>query len=324
MSQTQHDRSQAERERLERINSRTGRNMPQAVATGTILVILVVASIVFVRSVFVMLCIVFMVLALWELRVDFATAGIRIPVVALWCGAVFTLALTYFYPRHVAGQAIGVMTSILLAVIFASMQRRTHVRVSDAVAKKLATARLDGSADVLGGTVVHDAMTHIGASVFAVMYVIFLASFIVLPLTMGHPVAHAFMIVFLPALGDIGGLFFGAAFGKHKLSPRISPKKSWEGLFGSVLFSLIGAMCIGLGTYSLEEFSRNWWVLAILGAMVGVTGLFGDLCASMIKRDLGIKDMGHLLRGHGGVLDRVDSILISAPFVTFVIAVGAL
>ena len=88
-----------------------------------------------------------------------------------------------------------------------------------------------------------------------------------------------------------------------------------------MLFCTIGALCIGLATYPFDEFAQKWWMLVIMGIMVGVTGLFGDLCASMIKRDLGLKDMGHLLKGHGGVLDRVDSIIISAPFITGLLAI---
>ena len=130
----------------------------------------------------------------------------------------------------------------------------------------------------------------------------------------GHPVAHAITLVFLPALSDTGGLFFGAWFGKHELSPRISPKKSVEGLFGSILFAMIGAFAVFFCTYDGAVWASRWWVPIVMGVLTGVAGTFGDLCASMLKRDIGIKDMGHLLKGHGGVMDRVDSILMCAPF----------
>lgn len=311
-------------DRMAQINKKTGRNMPQAVATGTILIVLIVASLVFNPVAFVFLCAAFIILGVWELRVDFATAGIRIPTVALWIGAVFTLLMTWFYPNHVEGMAIGVLVSVLLAVVFSSFLPRPHHSVNKAAVGKLDEVGLGAPSDILGGQVMHDRMTHVSVSLFAVMYLIVLAGFIVLPLTMGHPVAHGLMVVIVPALGDTGGLFFGAAFGRHKLSPRISPKKSWEGLFGSVLFTLIGTLCIGLGTYSADVWARKWWVLVVMGLLVGVTGLFGDLCASMIKRDLGLKDMGHLLKGHGGVLDRTDSVLISAPFITLILALSGL
>lgn len=323
---TQHDADEARTGRdkedaLERINSRTGRNMPQAVLTGTILVVLVVACLVFERTVFVALCIAFMVLAVWELRVDFATAGIRIPTVPLWICSAGTLLLTYYCPQHVAGLGLGLLCSAVIVAVCASFQFKPHARVNGAVVAKLKEAGLDTPQDVLGGQVVHDRMTHVSVSLFSMLYLTLLPSFLVLPLTMGHPVAHGFYIVFVPALGDIGGLFIGAAFGRHKLSPRISPKKSWEGMFGSMLFCTVGALCIGLATYPFDEFAQKWWMLVVMGVMVGVTGLFGDLCASMIKRDLGLKDMGHLLKGHGGVLDRVDSIIMSAPFIAALLAV---
>ena len=119
----------------------------------------------------------------------------------------------------------------------------------------------------------------------------------------------------MPALSDTGGLFAGAWLGKHKLSPRISPKKSWEGLAGSILFAMAGSFVVMFSTYDSFVCESRWWVPIIAGIMIGIAGTFGDLCASMLKRDIGIKDMGHLLKGHGGVMDRVDSILLCAPFV---------
>ena len=146
-----------------------------------------------------------------------------------------------------------------------------------------------------------------------------------MPLTFNnHPVAHAIMLVFMPALSDTGGLFAGAWLGKHKLSPRISPKKSWEGLAGSILFAMVGSFVAMFSTYEPSVCVSRWWVPVIAGVMIGVAGTFGDLCASMLKRDIGIKDMGHLLKGHGGVMDRVDSILLCAPFVCVLLWVAGM
>ena len=138
---------------------------------------------------------------------------------------------------------------------------------------------------------------------FTVLYIPLLASCLIMPLTFNdHPVAHAIMMVFMPALSDTGGLFAGAWLGKHKLSPRISPKKSWEGLAGSILFSMIGSFAVMFCTYGSDVWISRWWVPVVAGFMIGIAGTFGDLC-------------GHLLKGHGGVMDRVDSILLCAPFV---------
>ena len=327
-------RERAEREAeeaLETINKRTGRNMPQAIATGALLVAIIVLALVLSTDAFVVLIVVFMVLALWELRIDFATAGLRIPVVALWlCSAVMILS-TYYSPDHLAALGATTSGSLVFVVIAASTRLNAGSRVSLVVARKLshsapvnAVDRHDIPRD--GGTVRvgSDRLSNVAVSVLALLYVPFMASFIILSLTLGHPVAHAFLLVFLPALGDTGGLAFGASFGKHKLSPRISPKKSWEGLLGSAVFAAVGAVLIFLCSYDMATFRRTWWIAILLGMLVAVTGTFGDLCASMLKRDLGIKDMGHLLKGHGGVMDRVDSIVISAPFITAVLMAAGL
>lgn len=89
-----------------------------------------------------------------------------------------------------------------------------------------------------------------------------------------------------------------------------------------MLFALIGAYAIVAGFYG-QSWIKFWWMPAVMGVLSGIVGTFGDLCASMLKRDIGIKDMGHLLKGHGGVLDRVDSILLCAPVLMALIkAVG--
>jgi len=107
---------------------------------------------------------------------------------------------------------------------------------------------------------------------------------------------------------DVGGYATGVLFGKHPMSPRISPKKSWEGFGGSVVFCV--AAGVGSGVVLLD---LPWWNGAVLGLALVVTAVLGDLVESAIKRDLGIKDMGSLLPGHGGLIDRLDSLLLSAP-----------
>jgi phosphatidate cytidylyltransferase len=159
-----------------------------------------------------------------------------------------------------------------------------------------------------------------GVSMFSVLYIPLLASFLILLLVQPNAQMKAMMAIFIPALGDTGGLVFGAAFGKHKLSPRISPKKSYEGLAGSILFCVVGSLLFYGFTFSDDFMAGGWGKPVVMGMLIAVTGTFGDLCASMLKRDMGIKDMGHLLAGHGGILDRVDSILISAPFMVALFA----
>lgn len=320
-----HDQREKEAEEaIASINKRTGRNMPQAIATAAALVVVILACLLIRIDLFVVLIVVFMMLALWELRVDFATAGLHIPVVTLWLCSAATLLATYYSPHHIMTLALCIMGMLLLVALSATMKLSLGNRLSLAVADKLshtdAGARLESSFNHERGEHNHSRLSHVAVSLFTVLYIPLLAGCLIIPLTFGgHPVAHAIMLVFLPALSDTGGLFAGAWLGKHKLSPRISPKKSVEGLVGSMLFAMAGAFAVFACTYDGATWATRWWVPIVMGVMVGLVGTFGDLCASMLKRDIGIKDMGHLLKGHGGVMDRVDSILISAPFIAILL-----
>ena len=315
--QEQHEK---EAEAIDAINKKTGRNMPQAIGTAVVLIAIILACLLISVDLFVYLVVLFMMLALWELRVDFATVGLHIPVVTLWVCSAATLLATYYSTHHIVAMTVCVLASLLLVAIAASAKVTFGSRLSLAVADKLshtdAGARLESSFNHEQGEVSHSRLSHVAVSMFTVLYIPLLASCLIMPLTFNnHPVAHAIMLVFMPALSDTGGLFAGAWLGKHKLSPRISPKKSWEGLAGSILFAMVGSFVSMFCTYEPSVCTSRWWVPVIAGVMIGVAGTFGDLCASMLKRDIGIKDMGHLLKGHGGVMDRVDSILLCAPFV---------
>ena len=119
-------------------------------------------------------------------------------------------------------------------------------------------------------------------------------------------------------LGDMGGYFAGRAFGKHKLLPLISPKKTWEGLAGGLLLSVGGLMAFKYGVFDrLIEAESPMLVLdcVVLGVVGGLAGVVGDLTASMLKRTHGVKDSGRFLPGHGGVLDRIDALLFVVPVV---------
>lgn len=109
---------------------------------------------------------------------------------------------------------------------------------------------------------------------------------------------------------DTGAYLFGVSIGKHKIFPRISPKKSWEGFFGGLFFTAIVAWAISLYFHNITF--AHWLVIGLLSAIIGV---FGDLVESMLKRSIDVKDSGKFLPGHGGVLDRFDSVFLSAPIV---------
>ncbi|EFA23109.1 phosphatidate cytidylyltransferase [Bifidobacterium gallicum] len=311
MTQSHDPHATEAEQRLDAINKKTGRNMPQAIVTAVLLVAVILACLLINVQLFAVLVDIFMVLALWELRVDFAVAGFRIPFVTLALCSIATLASVFYAQDHVVTMGLCVIASLVVVAVMATLNLTLTGRTDTAVRGKVLA---DGSMAV--DMPQRSAIDNVAVSMFTVLYIPLLASCIIMPLTFnGHPVSHAILIVFMPALSDTGGLFAGAWLGKHKLSPRISPKKSWEGLAGSILFAMAGSYAVFACTYDAAIWATRWWVPIIAGFIIGIAGTFGDLCASMLKRDLGIKDMGHLLKGHGGVLDRVDSILLAAPFI---------
>lgn len=128
---------------------------------------------------------------------------------------------------------------------------------------------------------------------------------------------HGRMLVAIPFvvayMSDAGAYFIGVFFGKHKLCPEISPKKSVEGLIGGIFSGIAGMLIYGLIIHYFFQVNAPYWVLALYGAIGAVASAFGDLCLSVIKRQTGIKDYGKVFPGHGGVLDRFDSVLVAAP-----------
>jgi phosphatidate cytidylyltransferase len=113
---------------------------------------------------------------------------------------------------------------------------------------------------------------------------------------------------------DTAGYLVGRKFGKHKLAPGVSPKKTWEGLVASITAGTLSAVI-----FTQVFWGFDWWVGIALAAVLLLAAVFGDLAESLIKRDLGVKDMSSLLPGHGGIMDRLDSILPSA-LITYIFA----
>jgi phosphatidate cytidylyltransferase len=146
------------------------------------------------------------------------------------------------------------------------------------------------------------------ASLLIIAYVPLLASFTLLMLVGEHGSARLVAFILTVTMSDTGGLIGGVLFGRHLMAPTISPKKSWEGLAGSLVFGV--AAGVGAAIFGLKV---PFWVGIILGVALVAIGTCGDLVESMIKRDIGIKDMSSFLPGHGGVMDRLDSLLFAAP-----------
>jgi phosphatidate cytidylyltransferase len=151
------------------------------------------------------------------------------------------------------------------------------------------------------------------ASIFTLFYVPFLGSFVALMLAEGgrtgaglddDGVAGIITFILITVASDTGGYVAGVLFGRHPMAPVISPKKSWEGFGGSIVFTVAAGILL-----VVLLLDGDWWVGIALGAIAVVMATLGDLCESVIKRDLGIKDMSQVIPGHGGLMDRLDSLL---------------
>ena len=146
------------------------------------------------------------------------------------------------------------------------------------------------------------------ASVFSLVYLPFLMSFAILLARPSSGFGNVMTLIILTGCNDTFGYVVGVLIGKHPMAPHISPKKSWEGLIGSVFFTAIGGYLAF--KYLLDI---NGWIGAAVGLLAVITATTGDLIESSLKRDFAIKDMGNLLPGHGGLMDRLDSIVLTAP-----------
>jgi phosphatidate cytidylyltransferase len=165
----------------------------------------------------------------------------------------------------------------------------------------------------------HHPMLNLGDTLLGAIYVGWLSSFVtmlcvsktsLITIPVAHTSTGAWLVLYISMMtwgADTAAMFTGRQFGQHKLAPAVSPNKTWEGSFGGVIASCL----IGLGGAHVLHFEI--WHGLILGLLTGSFGLIGDLCASVLKRDLGVKDFGGLLPGHGGVLDRIDSLILTAP-----------
>ena len=261
--------------------TRAGRNLPAAIGVGLALGAVVLLSLYLWKAAFVGVVVVAIVLAAWELTNAFGSGRIRVPVVPLAVGAVAILVSAY------AGGSEAMVVALALTV-FAMMLWRSPENPKGYV-------------------------RDVTAATFAALYLPFLAGFAVLLLRPDDGPNRVVVFIVLTVLSDVGGYVAGVLFGKHPMAPTVSPKKSWEGFAGSALFCAAGGAVL-LPTLLDGEA----WQGVVCGLAVMVAATLGDLGESMIKRDLGIKDMGSLLPGHGGIMDRLDSLLPAAP-VTFLL-----
>ena len=281
---------------------RAGRNLPAAVLVAAVLIGAVLASLLFYKVVFVGVVVIAVCGALWELAGAFPRKGIRLPLAPLWLGSLGMAVCAWTIGAEAALGAY--LATAGACVLWCFMEQAEAESGTDLEAPDHMVPRTDE----------HDAVrrsrsVEAFASVFAATYLPFLAAFAVLVAAQDHGVGKTLTLIALPVANDTGGWLAGVTFGRHPMAPSVSPKKSWEGFAGS----LVAAVCAGAGC--LWALGGPWWTGAVLGATIVVVSTLGDLGESLLKRDLGLKDMGTLLPGHGGLMDRLDSILVAAPVV---------
>lgn len=268
------------------VKKSAGRNLRAAIGVGVGLGVVIVASLFIYKPVFIGVIAVAVVVGLWELTSRLAECkNIRVPLAPLAVGGVAMVVAGYV--RGAQGAVVAVSLTALAVLVW----------------------RMTEPPD--------DYLRDVTAGVFAAFYVPFLATFVALMLDTPDGPQRVLTFLLLTVVSDTGAYAVGWRFGKHPLAPRISPGKTREGLLGAVAFAMVaGALCM---RYLIKD--GLWWQGLLLGLAVAVSATLGDLGESMIKRDLGIKDMGKLLPGHGGIMDRLDSLLPTAPVVWLLLVI---
>jgi phosphatidate cytidylyltransferase len=258
--------------------SRAGRNLPIAFAVGVSLGVAIIASLVIRKEAFLVVATVAVCIGVWEMREGLAQGKINVSLVPSIVGAITMITATYAG----GGQALTVCFGLTCVSI---------------LLWRMADGLQDAIRDIAGG-------------IFVAAYVPLLASFSILMLAAPDGVRRIFVFMLVTICSDVGGFAVGVALGRHPMAPSVSPKKSWEGAAGSAV------ACVLAGVVTvMVMLGGRWWVGIVIGLAVVVSATIGDLTESTIKRDLGIKDMGKILPGHGGFMDRLDSLLFSAPVV---------
>ena len=267
-----------------RPSSRAGRNLPVAIGVGLALAAVLISSLYTRKALFLGVLLVAIAIGIRELVRAVRTIGASPPMTPLVVGGAVMAVIAYL--RGSEALLIGLVLTVLACLVW----------------------RLpDGPAGYL---------RDLSASTLAAVYVPFLASFAALMLIPQDGPRRVTVFIATVVCSDVGGYAAGALFGRHPMAPSVSPKKSWEGLVGSTL-----ACALGGSLMVVLLLHGDWWQGLLFGLAVVVTATVGDLGESMVKRDIGIKDMGTLLPGHGGLMDRLDSLLPTAPVAWLLLSV---
>jgi phosphatidate cytidylyltransferase len=255
---------------------RAGRDLPAAIAVGATLGGLVILTIFTVRIVWILLMVAALTIGAYELVRALNVRGLRPPLLPV-LGGTIAMPLTA-YAAGSEGLVLALFVTVLVLIAW----------------------RLPGPAERL--------WQDVAAGAFAAVYIGFLAGFAALMTTPPDGSRRVLIFVAATVCSDVGGYAAGVLFGRHPMAPTVSPKKSWEGFAGSA------TACMLFGALTLHFLlHQSYWEGVLYGLAVVCTATLGDLGESLIKRDIGIKDMGTLLPGHGGIMDRLDSLLCTAP-----------
>ena len=259
-----------------RRSSRAGRDLVSAIAVGLGLGAIILVPLLTVRQTFVGVLAGATAVATWELRDALRRgAGIAIPLPVLLVGGQAMIWLSW--PFGLSGLALAFSATVLGCLVWRMRAGAAHY------------------------------LRDVSAGVFTAVYVPLFCSFVVMLTVTADGVGRVLTYMLCVVASDVGGYAVGVLAGRHPMAPTISPKKSWEGFAGSQVAGMVtGALCVWL------LLGDSWWLGVLTGAVLVVSATLGDLVESLVKRDLGIKDMGSLLPGHGGLMDRLDSMLPTA------------
>jgi len=257
--------------------AREGRDLVAATVVGALLLAVLVVSLLGHPLVLTGFILLLVIAALVELGALLRTLGRPVHVDVLVLSAIVMLVGTHVAGR--SGQAVGA-TVLVIAALLRSVADRDRTDVVGTVSRTV----------LLGA------------------WIPGLASAAVLLRALPSATVALVTVIGAVAVADTAAYFVGSRFGRHPIAPSVSPNKTWEGFVAGLLgAALLGAVVLPVGG------QHTWSVGALVGAVVGTAAFLGDLVESMVKRDLGVKDLGHLLPGHGGVLDRVDGLLLALP-----------
>jgi phosphatidate cytidylyltransferase len=263
---------------------RAGRNLPVAIGVGLGLGAVVLTTLYTFKPAFLVVVLAAILTGLWEVVRALRVQDFHAPLVPLVLGGAVVVVLGYSDGRE--AMTVALLLTALAVVVWRAAE---------------------GAEGMLGD---------IAAALLSLVYVPFLAGFAALMLAPGDGSRRVTAFIATVVASDVGGYAAGVLAGRHPMAPSVSPKKSWEGFVGS---SIACALCGAILLVTLLD--ASWWKGAVFGLATVCAATLGDLGESMIKRDLGIKDMGTLLPGHGGLMDRLDSLLPTAPVAWLLLAV---